>query len=194
MIILIDATNSHPQDKLVSRKLNIALNILIKSIEEKVLGQQKLDKYDTLTICRRSKISYNIFQLLRPDKQLNSQTIYAVILISDRLQYIRFSLSVLLYEDRPKRKIRLKDPLVGQAKDIEEDRQKNANTPNFSVSLVHYRPINHRNHFSLLKVNERKRVIRHYDLNISEDIIKGTKRNWILKLAQEVFRYLQFSY
>lgn len=159
-----------------------------------MLGRQKLDEYDTFTICGGSKISYDIFQLLRPNIWLNSWAIYTAMLISDRPWYIRYGLSIPLYKDGPKKKIRVEDPLAGWVKEIEEDREKNGNTPNFSASSVYYRPINHGNHFSLLEVNERKRIIRHYDSKASEDIIKGTKRTLISKLAQKGFGYLGFSY
>ena len=34
----MSTTNLHPKDKLLSRKLDMAIDILIKSIEENVLG------------------------------------------------------------------------------------------------------------------------------------------------------------
>lgn len=194
LIILINTTNLYPKDKLPSGKLDIAINLLIKSIEENVLGQQKLNEYDTLAISGGSKISGDIFQLLRPNTWLNSWTIYAAMSISDRPWYVRYGLSIPLYEDKSGKKKKAEDPLAGWAKEIEEDRRKNGNAPNFSPSLVYYRPINHGNHFSLLEVNERKRIIRHYDSNASEEIINRTKTTWISKLAQKAFGNLGFLY
>lgn len=95
-------------------------------------------------------------------------------LISDRPWYVRYGLSILLYEDGSEKKKKAKDPLASWAKEIEDDRRKIGNAPNFLTSLVYYRPINHGDHFSLLEVNERKRMIRHYDSNASKDIINGT--------------------
>jgi hypothetical protein len=61
--------------------------------------------------------------------------------------------------------------------------------------LVYFRPINSRNnHFTLLEINEREKVIRHYDSDAAPEVIKGDKGTRISDLVKKDFGGLKFSY
>lgn len=75
-------------------------------------------------------------------------------------------------------------PLAEWAKKIAEDQQ------GVQERLVHFRPINYRNHFTLLEINAREGVIRHYD-SLADRRIKETE---IARLVKKEFGSFGFRY
>jgi hypothetical protein len=122
--------------------------------------------------------------------------------ISDKPPYIRFGLSIPLECEPEKIKetkeiekviddsdcqvveIRKTTPLVEWAKKIKDD-QRTA-----GEKLVHFRPINRRKHFTLLEVNAREGVIRHYDSRAD----RGIKETEISRLVKKELGSFGFRY
>jgi hypothetical protein len=75
-------------------------------------------------------------------------------------------------------------PLAEWAKKIAEDQQR------AQEKLVHFRPINYRNHFTLLEINAREGVIRHYD-SLAD---RGVKETEISRLVKKEFGSFGFRY
>jgi hypothetical protein len=79
-------------------------------------------------------------------------------------------------------------PLAGWRKAIEAQKQYGQNI------LVHFRPLNiNSNHFTLLEINEREKVIYHYDSK-AELIVDGRIKTQVGKKVEEEFGHLGFEY
>ncbi|KAH2582040.1 hypothetical protein KXV63_007062, partial [Aspergillus fumigatus] len=80
--------------------------------------------------------------------------------------------------------VRKTTPLAEWAKKIAKDQQ------SVQEKLVYFRPINYRNHFTLLEINTREGVIRHYD----SLAVGGIKKTVISRLVKKEFGSFGFRY
>ncbi|BDD62333.1 hypothetical protein MAP00_007304 [Monascus purpureus] len=111
--------------------------------------------------------------------------------LSDKPAYVRHGLSVPLDENRGDNNFQpIKQPLRRWAIEMAKFRKEAKKPSRDAVPLVFFCPINHKGqHFSLLEINERKQVIRHYD-SMSET----TTALRMSRLVEEQFGDLEFSY
>jgi hypothetical protein len=143
------------------------------------------------------EIPCDFFQRLRGEEWLDNWTIIAAMQISDRPAFVRHIASVPLDKviGRSGGVMQLQDPLAGLAKKIEKYRSETEEIFGALTRLVYFCPINHRNsHFTLLEINEREKVIRHYDSDAAPEVIKGDKGTRISDLVKKEFGGLKFSY
>lgn len=71
----------------------------------------------------------------------------------------------------------VKRPLAGWGRKISEFRKNARETFGDSMRLVSFCPLNHGGaHFTLLEINEREEVIRHYDSMVDKGVIDGTTK------------------
>jgi hypothetical protein len=184
--------------------VQLAVERLKGLVSSKVLKKDRLDKTDTIAVDGGMELTCDLFDLLNPRKWLNDSAIYLAMQISDKPPYIRFGLSIPLECEPGKIKeteeiekvidddssdcqvveIRETTPLVEWAKKIEEDQRK------AGEKLVHFRPINHRKHFTLLEINAREGVIRHYDSRAD----RGIKETEISRLVKKELGSFGFRY
>jgi hypothetical protein len=184
--------------------VQLAVERLKGLISSKVLKKDRLDKTDTIAVDGGMELTCDLFDLLNPGEWLNDSAIYLAMQISDKPPYIRFGLSIPLECEPVKIKeteeigkvidddssdcqvveIRETTPLVEWAKKIEKDQRK------AGEKLVHFRPINRRKHFTLLEINAREGVIRHYD-SMADRGIRETEISRLVKkeLGRFGFRY-----
>jgi hypothetical protein len=183
--------------------LEKAVKHLKELVSSNVLGKDTLDTTDTIAVDGSMELTCDIFDRLYPTKWLDSWTIYLAMRISDRPPYVRFDISVPLeYQPgnikknrKTKRvtsessdcelvEVKKTTPLAEWAKKIAEDQQ------GVQEKLVHFRPINYRDHFTLLEINAREGVIRHYD-SLADRRIKETE---IARLVKKEFGSFGFRY
>jgi hypothetical protein len=102
----------------------------------------------------------------------------AAIQISDIPFYVKYGYSVPLDEPgRGKRMKAVQKPLAGWSRKITEFRREAGEKSKGTTRSVYFRPLNHRNtHFSLLEINEREEVIRHYDSIADQGIINHNSK------------------
>ncbi|KAE8149028.1 hypothetical protein BDV25DRAFT_141190 [Aspergillus avenaceus] len=173
------------EDPLPEGQLNAAIEYLIHNIKTKVLHQETFGIDDAVTINNGSGISCDIFDQLRPGKWLNQWTIYALMQLCDKPEYVDYNLSIALDERSENQLQPINQPLRKWANKIATLRAKAK-----KASLVFFCPINRQaNHFSLLEVNDRERAIRHYD---SMSDFETTER--MSKLVEEQFGDLRFTF
>ncbi|KAF7173935.1 hypothetical protein CNMCM6106_008021 [Aspergillus hiratsukae] len=190
-------------DALPEGKLEDAVTHLKKLVSSKVLGKDTLDKTDNIAVDGSMDLTCDIFDRLYPTKWLDSWTIYLAMKISDKPPYVRFDTSVLL-EYQPEKDKKIKKikkvtsdsldcqlieikkttPLAEWAKKIAEDQRR------AEEKLIHFRPINYRKHFTLLEINTREGVIRHYD-SLAD---RGIKETEISRLVKKEFSSFGFRY
>ncbi|KAI2835493.1 hypothetical protein CBS11350_10019 [Aspergillus niger] len=190
-------------DALPDGKLEDAIMHLKKLVSSKVLGKDTIDTTDSIAVDGSKELTCDIFDRLRPTEWLDEWTIYLAMKISDRPSYVRFDTSILL-EDQPEEitknrnikevtselsdceviEVRKTTPLAEWAKKIVKEQQ------SVQEKLVHFRPINYRNHFTLLEINAREGVIRHYDSLANH----GIKETVISRLIKKEFDSFGFSY
>jgi hypothetical protein len=120
----------------------------------------------------------------------------ALMQISDRPAFVKYGPSIPLDETRSDGQIRpIKRPLAGCVKKIAEHRREAKEAFGKACPLVYFCPINHGNkHFTLLEINERKRVICHYDPMADPDTILGVKESRLATLVKKEFKSFKFSY
>ncbi|KAF7166574.1 hypothetical protein CNMCM6106_002349 [Aspergillus hiratsukae] len=194
-------------DALPPGKLEDAVMHLKKLVSSKVLGKDTLDTTDTIAVNGSMELTCDIFDRLYPRKWLDAWTIYLAMELSDKPPHIRFSISTPLeYRAEEIKKIKKikkvkkvtsdsldcqlveikkTTPLARWAEKIAED-QKEA-----EEELVHFCPINHnQDHFTLLEINEREKLIRHYD-SLAND---ATRKTEIPRLVEQQFGSFGFRY
>jgi hypothetical protein len=133
------------------------------------------------------ELSCGIFNRLRGDKWFDDELIMAIMDISDKPFFVRHRQSVPLDEVGRTRKIQpYERPLATWARKIAEFRQQARDKFGDSIRLVYFCPLNHRNdHFTLLEINEREEVIRHYDSMADRSTIHDTSKSTkVRKLVQ----------
>ncbi|RHZ45973.1 uncharacterized protein CDV56_104172 [Aspergillus thermomutatus] len=184
-------------DALPDSELDAAIDRLIERVSTKLFSKTMLGDDDTVTVNGSVELSCDIFQRLRRDEWLDTWTIIAGMQISDKPAFIRHIESVPLDEmiGRSGRPKQIKQPLAGLAKKIEKYRSEAKEIFGTGTCLVYFCPINHRNnHFTLLEINEREKVIRHYDSMADPAVVKGDKGTRISDLVKEEFGRLKYSY
>jgi hypothetical protein len=169
---------------------------LVEGVKARVLGQTILGPGDTLAVNGSMELECTILQHLRPGVQLDAWTILAAMQISDRPAFVRHDKSIPLDEIiaiEPVKRIRpFKRPLAAWAKKISKYRRQAKETFGEVIPLVFFCPINHTDsHYTILEINERERVIRHYDSLADRGAVGQTR---ISRLVQEEFGALKFSY
>jgi hypothetical protein len=169
---------------------------LIEGVKTRVLDKPKFDRDDMIAVNESLELPCEIFERLRPGKWLDSWTIMALMQLPDKPAFVKHDLSIPLDEIRSNKKTRpIERPLRGWAKKIAKYRREAKDTFGDAVPLVYFCPINHRNkHFTLLEINERERVIRHYDSMAKPDIIHGGMETRVSRLVHEEFGGLKFTF
>lgn len=160
------------------KTLNVAVEQLIKDVETKVLGKRKIREGNSIAINNGVELDCNIFRRLRGEEWFDAWTIVAAMQISDKPFFVHHGYSVPLDELGRNGRIKpAKRPLAGWAQKITEYRQNARETYRDSVRLVYFCPLNHYNtHFTLLEINEREEMIRHYDSKAEQSVIDGTMK------------------
>ncbi|KAE8399780.1 hypothetical protein BDV37DRAFT_259679, partial [Aspergillus pseudonomiae] len=178
-------------DPLPHGQLESKIDRLIKDVNIKVLDQTRFGRDDTIAINDGIEIPCDIFDRLRPGKWLNSWTINALMQISDKPAFVRHSLSIPLDEESGNGNFRpIKRPLGAWAKKMAGFREKARDPSGVLAPLVFFCPINHGGrHFSLLEINDREKVIRHYDSRA-----KTATRLRMGDIIKKQFGDLNFSY
>ncbi|KAL4864639.1 hypothetical protein BDV12DRAFT_200881 [Aspergillus spectabilis] len=177
-------------------RLNTAIDCLVEGVKEKVLNQATLDPNDILAVNGSMELECKILQHLRPGQQLDAWTILAAMQISDRPAFVRHEKSIPLDEiiklELVKRTRPFRRPLAAWAKKISSYRRKAKEIFGDVVPLVYFCPINHMDsHYTLLEINKRERVIRHYNSLADRD---GVNKTWMSRLVKDKFGALKFSY
>ncbi|KAL4869551.1 hypothetical protein BDV12DRAFT_196177 [Aspergillus spectabilis] len=183
-------------EALPTGKLDAAVDRLVEGVKAKVLDQTTLDSTDTLAVNGSMELESTILQHLRQGERLDAWTILAAMQISDRPAFVRHDKSIPLDEiievEPVKRTRPFRRPLAEWAKKISKYRRQAKDTFGDTVPLVFFCPINHTDsHYTLLEINERERVIRHYDSLADRN---GVGKTRISKLVQEEFGALKFSF
>ncbi|CEL01164.1 hypothetical protein ASPCAL00753 [Aspergillus calidoustus] len=183
-------------EALPAGKLDTAIDQLFEGVKARVLGQTILSPNDTLAVNGSMELECTILQHLRPGVRLDAWTILAAMQISDRPAFVRHDKSIPLDEIiaiQPVKRIRpFKRPLASWAKKISKYRRQAKETFGEVIPLVFFCPINHTDsHYTLLEINERERVIRHYDSLADRGAVGQTRMS---RLVQEEFGALKFSY
>lgn len=166
------------QDAIPKGTLNAAVEQLIKDVRTKVLGKRKIREGDSVAINNGVELDCNIFRRLRDEEWFDAWTIVAAMQITDKPFFVHHGYSVPLEElGRNGRMKPVKRPLSGWARKIVEFRKNARETFGNSMRLVYFCPLNHGDtHFTLLEINEREEVIRHYDSMADKGVIDGTMR------------------
>jgi hypothetical protein len=166
------------QDTLPEGILNAAVDRLVEDVSTKVLGKHPLEDNDSVAINDGVELPCNIFNKLRQGQWFDAWTIMAAMQISDKPSFVRYGYSVPL--DEPGRNGRMKPvqrPLTGWSQKIAEFRRQAGEMSEDATRLVYFCPLNHENsHFSLLEINEREGVIRHYDSMAAQGTINHTSK------------------
>ncbi|KAL2844845.1 hypothetical protein BJX68DRAFT_269381 [Aspergillus pseudodeflectus] len=183
-------------EALPAGKLDTAIDQLVEGAKARVLCQTILSPNDTLAVNGSMELECIILQHLHPGVRLDAWTILAAMQISDRPAFVRHDKSIPLDEIiaiEPVKRIRpFKRPLAAWAKKISKYRRQAKETFGDVIPLVFFYPINHTDsHYTLLEINERERVIRHYDSLADQGAVNQTRMS---RLVQEEFRALKFSY
>ncbi|KAK5042846.1 hypothetical protein LTR84_012801 [Exophiala bonariae] len=190
-ILCVDA------DAVSKATLNAAVEQLIKDVGAKVLGKRKIREGNSVAINNGVELDSNIFRRLREEDWFDAWTIVAAMQISDKPFFVHHGYSVPLDElGRNERMKPVKRPLAGWAQKIIDFRKKAYEIYGDSTRLVYFCPLNHGNrHFTLLEINEREEVIRHYDSHADQSVIHGTmKLTRVQKLVKEEFGDLKFTF
>jgi hypothetical protein len=151
--------------------LNTAVDRLIEDVSTRVL-KRKLEDNDVVTVNNGVELPCTIFSQLRQGEWFDAWTIRGAMDISDKPLFVQYRYSIPLDEyGRNDRMKSIKRPFAGWARDIAKIRSQ---AKELSGELVYFCPLNHKNmHFSLLEINEREGVIRHYDSMADQGIING---------------------
>ncbi|KAL4933516.1 uncharacterized protein BDV17DRAFT_111257 [Aspergillus undulatus] len=192
----LQATFPLEDEALPPGKLDAAVDYLIAGVKTKVLDQTILHPSDNLAVNGSMELESTILEHLRQGQRLDAWTILAAMQISDRPAFVRHDKSIPLdeiIEIKPMKRTRpYRRPLAEWAKKISKYRRQAKDIFGDSVPLVFFCPINHADsHYTLLEINERERVIRHYDSLADRD---GDGKTRISKLVQEEFGALKFFY
>ncbi|KAE8358565.1 hypothetical protein BDV27DRAFT_163459 [Aspergillus caelatus] len=178
-------------DPLPDSQLEAEIDRLIRDVNIKVLDQTTFGRNDTIAINNGMEIPCDIFDRLRPGRWLDSWTINALMQISDKPAFVKHDLSIPLDQKSGNNVLRpIKHPLRAWATKIAKFREEARKASGELVPLVFFCPINHKGqHFSLLEINEREKVIRHYD-----SMAKVTTRLRMTEVVEEQFGDLKFPY
>ncbi|GMG16930.1 unnamed protein product [Aspergillus oryzae] len=169
----------------------VEIDRLIRDVNIKVLDQSTFGRDDTIAINDGMEIPCDIFDRLRPGRWLDSWTINALMQISDKPAFVKHDLSIPLDQKSGNNVLRpIKHPLRAWATKMVKFREEARKASGEWVPLVFFCPINHQGqHFSLLEINEREKVIRHYD-----SMAKVTTRLRMTEVVEEQFGDLKFPY
>ncbi|RHZ45233.1 uncharacterized protein CDV56_102077 [Aspergillus thermomutatus] len=181
-------------DALPPGALDAAVKRLKKLIASEVLKKDSLDKTDAIRVNKRIELTCDMFNRLYPGEWLDCWTINVAMALSDKPTYVRFGISVPLEETINDQLREVERPLARWSKTIANHQQEARETSGKTVPLVHFCPINHNNHFTLLKINEREKVIRHYDSMAKPGTISGRNKTKISRLVKKEFSNLGFHY
>ncbi|RAL06642.1 uncharacterized protein BO97DRAFT_309607, partial [Aspergillus homomorphus CBS 101889] len=174
---------------LLHGKITMAIDDLIQRVRSNILAGSK-PGYEGFTVSGSVELSCDVFQRFHPGKWLDAWAILAAMHISDKPANVTYNMSIPLDANKNNQIQQIEKPLSRWAKTIEKHKQTLGPAP-----LVHFCPINHRNnHFTLLELNEKEKIIRHYDSMANPDPVKGIKETRLSKLVQEEFGSLGFSY
>ncbi|BDD60236.1 hypothetical protein MAP00_005381 [Monascus purpureus] len=178
-------------DPLPDNQLEAEIDRLIRDVNIKVLDQSTFGRDDTIAINDGMEIPCDIFDRLRPGRWLDSWTINALMQISDKPAFVKHDLSIPLDQKSGNNVLRpIKHPLRAWATKMVKFREEARKASGEWVPLVFFCPINHQGqHFSLLEINEREKVIRHYD-----SMAKVTTRLRMTEVVEEQFGDLKFPY
>jgi hypothetical protein len=184
--LLNRADNS--QDPLPNGALNNAYNQLINQISTQVFNKLSLSDHDTFIIDQSLKLPADIFYSLRPGQWLDSWVIRVAMHIADRPASVHFRESIPVNDIRRHGRMRsIKKPFKAWAEEITELRRKAEVGPEAHTPLLFYSPIHHTgSHFTLLEIDDDKKMIRHYDSLAEPTTVNGTKKTRIATLVEVI--------
>jgi hypothetical protein len=164
------------QDALPEGILHAAVDRLVEDVNSRVLGKRTREDNDSVAINDGAELPCDIFDTLRQGQWFDAWTIMAAMQISDKPFFVRYGYSVPLDElGRNRRMKPVQRPLAGWSQKITEFRRQASEMSKDATRLVYFCPLNHKNtHFSLLEINEREEVIRHYNSMADQGIINHT--------------------
>lgn len=182
--LLDRADNS--QDPLPNEALNNAYNQLVNQISAQVFNKRSLSDHDTFIIDHSLKLPADIFYSLRPGQWLDSWVIRVAMHIADRPASVHFRESIPVNDiGRHGRMRSIKKPFKAWVEEITELRRKAEVGPEGHNPLIFYSPIHHTNsHFTLLEIDDDKKMIRHYDSLAEPTTVNGTKKTRIATLVE----------
>ncbi|KAL4985854.1 hypothetical protein BDW68DRAFT_179306 [Aspergillus falconensis] len=176
---------STKDDQMMNAVLETAVDRLLNAVRNDVLNGTS-DEEKMVVVNHSPEIPLGSFKRLNGEKWLDAWIITAAMQISDKSSFVRHYHSIPLNESggipipRPLRAIFQK---IHQSRETSEEK------------LIHFCTLNHKGtHFTLLEINERERVIRHYDSMVSPDVMKGTKQSRVSRLVKKQFESLGFEY
>ncbi|KAJ5239558.1 hypothetical protein N7468_004177 [Penicillium chermesinum] len=158
-------------------KLERALADLECYIKVSILAKPKgasFEQDDAIYILN-NEISCEDLQRLN-GKWLTSLLIFAIMGVTDRPGWVSFGYSIQIDQTD--------NPFKRCAEDISSRRERG------QEPLVYFRPLNHQNsHFTLLEINEKDRMVRHYDsLPVKEN------RDLVMQKAQHGLGHMGFQF
>ncbi|EXJ56204.1 uncharacterized protein A1O5_12660 [Cladophialophora psammophila CBS 110553] len=187
------ALDSDPMPK---GSLDTAVRGLIRDVSSRVLGKRKFEDIDAVTV-NKIPVSCDIFEKLRNGRWLNDDIINLAMNISDKPSFVKHGYSVPLDEVGKTRTTKpIEKPLAAWARRIDRLRKQARDIFGDTIHPVYFCPLNHNNnHFTLLEVNDREKVIRHYDSMADQTITEGRfTLTRVAQLVEEEFADLGYAY
>jgi hypothetical protein len=135
--------------------------------------------------------SDTVLDRLCPGKWLDCWTINVAMALSDKPTHVRFGISIPLEDEQL---MEIERPLKRWFETIANHQQEARETSGRTAALAHFCPINHNNHFTLLEINEREKVIQHYDSMAEPGTISGCNKTKISRVVKEEFGHLGYRY
>ncbi|OAP53878.1 hypothetical protein AYL99_11900 [Fonsecaea erecta] len=183
-------------DPLPQGSLDVAVHGLIKDVGTRVLGKRKLDVVDTVSVNDLS-IPCDTFERLQCGEWLNDDLIHLAMDISDKPEFVKHGYSVPLDDVGKTRTTKpIGRPFAAWARRVARLRDQAGDVRRDAGHLVHFCPVSHKgNHFTLLEINDREKVIRHYDsMAARANIDDPSTPTRVAQLVEEEFASLQYAY
>ena len=128
------------------------------------------------------ELPYESLERLRPGRWLDIWLLGAAMQLVDKPSCVIYGLSVPLGEDKDGRRVAITYPFGLWRKKIDEYRDKAGK----DAKQIYFCPVNtDTNHFTLLEINERRRMIYHYD-SAGRDVLRGRAKRTRMSLVVEV--------
>lgn len=161
--------------------LDTAVDSLIADVSSQVFGKPVLEKEDSVMVDGRVEISCDTFNQLRRGERLDNWMVFAGIQMSDKPYFVKCGHSIPFNVPfgRTGGMRHAPRPLAGWRKTIEAYREQYGQN-----ILVYFCPLNvNSNHFTLLEINEREKVIYHYDSK-AERVVDGRIKTQVGKKVE----------
>ncbi|KAH8587331.1 hypothetical protein B0O99DRAFT_642099 [Bisporella sp. PMI_857] len=170
--------------------MEMALDQLVEKISH-MLGKNSLSDDDSIMVNGETELLCGMFDRFRFKKWLKCYDIAVALAMTDIPAFMKVGRSISLHKkDRKGKVTALSEPFSRWKKDIDMYRRESKN------SKVYFCPVNISfSHFSLLEINEQTQMIYHYDSMVSGAILRGPRKDTIVKQkVEEAFKDLGFGY